>query len=127
MGESEEAIKFMEIVTESFRISGTTKMGEFLPPFLRWMSLKRVEEKLMALQKKRDEFMQRLIDESQSGGGDESPEAADGRKKKTLIQVLLSLQETDPEHYNDETIKSLLLVSVFPLARFFQLNISKSC
>ncbi|KAF8023195.1 hypothetical protein BT93_F0639 [Corymbia citriodora subsp. variegata] len=105
----EEAIKFMEIVTELFSISGTTKMGEFLP-FLRWMGLKGVEEKLMALQKKRDEFMQSLIDESQGSGGEESPEAAEGRKKKTLIQVLLSRRETEPECYEDETIKSLMQV-----------------
>ncbi|KAF8023193.1 hypothetical protein BT93_F0637 [Corymbia citriodora subsp. variegata] len=105
----EEAIKFMEIVTESFRVSGTTKMGEFVP-FLRWMGLKGVKEKLLALQKKRDEFMQSLIDESQSGGAKESPEAAEGRKKKTLIQVLLSLQEIEPECYKDETIKSLMQV-----------------
>ncbi|KAL3732941.1 hypothetical protein ACJRO7_022459 [Eucalyptus globulus] len=109
VGELEEAIKFMEIVTESFRISGATKMGEFLP-FPRWMGLKEVEEKLMTLQKKRDEFMQSLIDESQSGGGNEWPEAAEGRKKKTLIQVLLSRRETEPEYYKDETIKSLMQV-----------------
>lgn len=109
--EAEEARKFREIVTESFKVGGATNIGEFLP-FLRKMGLKGVEEKLMELQKKRDEFMQSLIDESWSGKGDKSPEAAavEGGKRKTLIQVLLSLRETEPEYYKDETIKSLMLV-----------------
>lgn len=112
MPELEEVIKFREIMTEPFRIGAATNIGEFLP-FLRRMGLKGVEEKLTVLQKKRDEFMESLIDESQSGGGDDSPEAADGGRKKTLIQVLLSLQETEPEFYKDETIKCLMLVSLF--------------
>ncbi|XP_030454477.2 cytochrome P450 81Q32-like [Syzygium oleosum] len=109
VGEVEEARKFREIVTETFKIGGATNIGEFLP-FLRRMGLNGVEEQLMAVQKKRDEFMQTLIDESRSGEGDASPEAAEGGKRKTLIQVLLSLRETDPEYYKDETIKSLMLV-----------------
>lgn len=105
-----EARKFRETAAESFRIGGATNIGEFLP-FLRWMELTGVEEKLMELQKKRDEFMQSLIDESRSGKGDESPEAAvEGGTRRTLIQVLLSLQATEPEYYKDETIKSLMLV-----------------
>ncbi|KAL3732945.1 hypothetical protein ACJRO7_022463 [Eucalyptus globulus] len=95
VGESEEEINFREIVTESSRI-GHYENGP-----------KGMEEKLMALQKKRDEFMQSLIDESRTSGDHESPETADGGKKKTLIQVLLSLQETEPEYYKDEVIKSL--------------------
>ncbi|KAF8023192.1 hypothetical protein BT93_F0636 [Corymbia citriodora subsp. variegata] len=109
VGELEEARKFREIVTESFRVGGANNIGEFLP-FLRRMGLERLEEKMMELQKKRDEFMQNLIDESRSGEGDEFPEAAaaEGGKRKTLIQVLLSLRETEPEYYKDETIKSLM-------------------
>ncbi|XP_039171935.1 cytochrome P450 81Q32 [Eucalyptus grandis] len=110
VGEVEEARKFREIVTESFRIGGVTNIGDFLP-FLRRMGPKRLEEKMTALHKKRDEFMQSLIDESQSSEGDESLEmAAEGGKRKTLILVLLSLRETEPEYYKDETVKSLMLV-----------------
>ncbi|XP_030537999.2 cytochrome P450 81Q32-like [Rhodamnia argentea] len=110
VGEVEEARQFREMVTESFRVGGASNIGEFLP-FLRWMGLTGVEEKLMELQKKRDEFMQSLIDERRSGEGDQSLEAAaEGGKRKTLIQVLLSLQATEPDYYKDETIKSLMLV-----------------
>ncbi|KAL3732939.1 hypothetical protein ACJRO7_022457 [Eucalyptus globulus] len=110
VGEVEEARKFREIVTQSFRVGGVTNIGDFLP-FLRRMGLEGLEEKITALHKKRDEFMQSLIDESRSGEGDESPEeSAEGGKRKTLIQVLLSLRETEPEYYKDETVKSLMLV-----------------
>jgi hypothetical protein len=33
-----------------------------------------------------------------------------GEKKKNLIQVLLSLQETEPEYYTDDIIKGLVVV-----------------
>ncbi|KAL3571515.1 hypothetical protein D5086_025419, partial [Populus alba] len=33
-----------------------------------------------------------------------------GEKKKNLIQVLLSLQETEPEYYTDDIIKGLIVV-----------------
>ncbi|KAK3423323.1 hypothetical protein EUGRSUZ_F00135 [Eucalyptus grandis] len=87
-------------------------MCEFLP-FLRWMRPKRMEEKLMALQKKRDEFMQSLLMRAGPVGAMSHRRRADGGKKKTLIQVLLSLQETEPEYYKDEVIKSLMVVSLF--------------
>ncbi|KAF8023194.1 LOW QUALITY PROTEIN: hypothetical protein BT93_F0638 [Corymbia citriodora subsp. variegata] len=84
VGEVEEARKFREIVTESFRVGGANNIGEFLP-FLRLMGLEGLEEKLMELQKKRDEFMQNLIDKSQSGEGNAFPKAAaaEGGKRST--------------------------------------------
>lgn len=39
-----------------------------------------------------------------------SSEAGEGRKTKPMIDVLLSLQETEPETYNDEIIRGLMLV-----------------
>ncbi|KAL3505087.1 hypothetical protein ACH5RR_034928 [Cinchona calisaya] len=108
--EVEEAKRFREIVTETMRMGGASNMGDFLP-VLRWLKVGKVEKNLKALQKKRDRFMQELIkgfrsENTEIGGG----AGETGEKKKTLIQVLLTLQQKEPEYYKDEIIKSLMLV-----------------
>lgn len=58
------------------------------------------------LGKRSDEFLQNLIEERRGshkiGGGGES--------RDTVLDHLLSLQETQPEYYTDEIIKGLILV-----------------
>ncbi|CAK9155394.1 unnamed protein product [Ilex paraguariensis] len=109
--EVEEAGRFWEIVVETFRVGGASNMGDFLPA-LRWVGGGGLEKKLKALQERRDGFMQELIEECRtkmersSGGGDDSEL---GGRKKTMIEVLLSLQATQPEYYTDEVIRGIML------------------
>ncbi|KAG8377505.1 hypothetical protein BUALT_Bualt08G0039900 [Buddleja alternifolia] len=59
--------------------------------------------RVKVLKEKRDKFMQDLIDEHRKldlGG--------EGKRNKTLIDVLLSLQQTDPKCYTDEIIKGMM-------------------
>ncbi|XP_010906241.1 cytochrome P450 81Q32 [Elaeis guineensis] len=102
--DSEEARRFQEIVEETFALSATTNLGDFLP-ILRFLDYRGAERKLKRLQEKRDAFMQGLIDEHRRGdhGGGEG-------RRKTIIDVLLSLQQGDPEYYTDEIIKGVLVV-----------------
>ncbi|KAK3416491.1 hypothetical protein EUGRSUZ_H02251 [Eucalyptus grandis] len=64
------------------------------------------EKKVSRLGKRSDEFLQNLIEERRGshkiGGGGES--------RDTVLDHLLSLQETQPEFYTDEIIKGLILV-----------------
>ncbi|KAK4778915.1 hypothetical protein SAY86_006443 [Trapa natans] len=106
--EVEEAKSFREIVTETFRIGGATNIGEF-SPFLRKIGFKGVEKELQELQRKRDSFMQSLIERHKKEAEEEDPNS-EGAKNKTLIQVLLSLQETEPDYYKDIFIRSIMLV-----------------
>ncbi|XP_031403378.1 cytochrome P450 81Q32-like [Punica granatum] len=99
--EAEEAKRFRDIVTETFRIGGATNIGEFLP-FLRVIGFMGVEKDLQTLQEKRDRFMRCLLDEQKR----ETKE----KNKNNLIQDLLSLQETEPEYYKDITIRSIMSV-----------------
>lgn len=100
--EVEEALKFREIVSETFATVGLTNMVDFFP-FLRWVGFRGVEKRMMALQVKRDGFMQNLIEENRNS-------FCNGETKKTIIQVLLELQKTEPEYYTDEIIKGTSLV-----------------
>ena len=50
-----------------------------------------------------DEFLQGLIEEHRKNDGSQS--------QNTMIDHLLSLQESQPEYYTDQIIKGLVLVS----------------
>ena len=115
VGEVEEARKFREMVSKAFRLAGTN-MVDFLP-ILGWLGLKGTEKRLMELQKMRDSFIQNLIEEHRIKG------SKCERRPKTMIEVLLSLQETEPENYTDEIIGGLMLVrSQFPSPKFLDLK-----
>ncbi|GAV84666.1 p450 domain-containing protein [Cephalotus follicularis] len=104
----EEAKKFRERVEETFLVAGVTNMVDFLP-ILRWFGIGGMEKKLMLLKQKRDKFMQDLIEDNRRVmGSDDDSSLLGGGRKKTMIQVLLSLQETEPQYYKDETIGNLM-------------------
>ncbi|XP_027092262.1 cytochrome P450 81Q32-like [Coffea arabica] len=112
VGEVEEARRFREIVEETMIIGGASNMGDFWP-VLRWLKVGKKEKALRVLQENRDQFVQELIKgfrsakDAENGGGDAEET---GEKKKTLIEVLLTLQQKEPEYYKDEIIRSLMLV-----------------
>ncbi|KAG6608441.1 Cytochrome P450 81Q32, partial [Cucurbita argyrosperma subsp. sororia] len=86
-------------------------MGDFIP-LMSWLGLGWAAEKeIMECHQKRDAFMQNLINQHKNRAIETEPDNSfrDGRKK-TLIEVLLELQESDPDQYNDETIRALMLV-----------------
>ncbi|GFY95974.1 cytochrome P450, family 81, subfamily H, polypeptide 1 [Actinidia rufa] len=63
----EETRKFKEMVTEAFQLSGATNYGDFVP-FLKWVGVNGLEKRLQELQKKRDKFLQDLIEKHRRGG-----------------------------------------------------------
>ncbi|KAK9066765.1 hypothetical protein SSX86_014088 [Deinandra increscens subsp. villosa] len=108
---TEEGSKvFQEIVKETFELSGASNLGDHLP-VLRWLGVKGLEKKMIELQKKRDSFVQGLIDQLRNGGNQEARNNDnDGKKKRnSMIEVLLQLKEDDPEYYTDELIRRLMM------------------
>lgn len=79
-------------------------------PVLRFFGFKGMEKKLVLFHKKRDEFLRVMLDESRRKETVFS--GADGARNRgsTMIQNLLSLQESDPEFYTDDVIKSTILM-----------------
>ncbi|EHA8587201.1 cytochrome P450 81E8 [Cocos nucifera] len=104
-GVSKEARQFREMVEEFFSLAGTSNLGDFLP-MLRLVDFQGVKKRLLRLQKRRDKFMQRLIDELRKGSMEIKQEE---KEEKNMIGDLLLLQKTDPEYYTDQTIKALCL------------------
>ncbi|KAL0439015.1 UNVERIFIED_CONTAM: cytochrome [Sesamum latifolium] len=86
-------------------------MGDFLP-VIRWLGVGGVEKGMVELQKKRNAFMQELVEgckrRFKTYGGGDGDVVAEG-KTKTMIEMLLALQVKEPEYYTDALIRSLML------------------
>ncbi|KAL4559597.1 hypothetical protein LXL04_031740 [Taraxacum kok-saghyz] len=94
----EEGRRFRAILRETFLLSSATNVGDYLP-ILSWLGVKkRLETKLLVWIPHRDAFFQLLIEQLRKSKGE--------NKKKTMIEVLLSLQESVPKYYTDEMIRS---------------------
>ncbi|XXG63866.1 hypothetical protein AAC387_Pa05g1962 [Persea americana] len=107
----EEARRFRENMQGSVAVSGMSNLLDFLP-VLRWIGLKGLEKRMIGLVKRRDVLLQGLIDEHTKKKMDGTFEIGEKKKKTTLIDVLLSLRETEPEYYTDDIIKGLIMVMV---------------
>ncbi|PIA38931.1 hypothetical protein AQUCO_02700251v1 [Aquilegia coerulea] len=92
--------------------------GDFFP-FLKWLDHWTVEKIMLKFHHKRDKFMQDMIDDhrstraasssfSRSNTNEDMKEEME--KKRSLIDVLLSLKETEAEYYTDDIIKGVILV-----------------
>ncbi|KAH6784360.1 cytochrome P450 [Perilla frutescens var. hirtella] len=95
---TEEAKEFRQLVGDVFRYGGVANLGDFFPAF-RWIDYNGLEKNLVRISGKMDVFLQGLIDEHRCKKGG-----------NTLIHHLLSLQESEPQHYTDTMIKSLIVV-----------------
>ncbi|XP_049355254.1 cytochrome P450 81Q32-like [Solanum verrucosum] len=104
-GKLEESRRFKEIVIETFQVSGATNIGDFVP-LLKWIGVNKLETKVKVLQAKRDKFIQQLIEEHKNRRKGSSLE----QKNNTMIDVLLSLQDSEPDYYTDEVIKGMGIV-----------------
>ncbi|KAJ0978388.1 hypothetical protein J5N97_013862 [Dioscorea zingiberensis] len=97
------ARSFLELVEETFAFSGVSNIGDFLP-ILRLFDFQGVKKKVMKLEKLWDDHLQLLINEHRNGCIMNGKE-----REKTMIDVLLSMQQADPDIYPDKTIKSLIM------------------
>ncbi|KAH6788572.1 hypothetical protein C2S51_003578 [Perilla frutescens var. frutescens] len=101
---SEAAKETIQRIRELFAPSLLLGMCDYFP-VLRWIGYKGMERNMMLLHKKRDEFLQRLVDEIRAKNN-----ANGERKRRNFIEALLSVQAEEPEFYSDDIIKSFLLV-----------------
>ncbi|KAI3688945.1 hypothetical protein L2E82_46891 [Cichorium intybus] len=102
--EEPEARKFRVMVEETFRLSGASNIGDFVP-LAKWIGVNSIERKMVKLNHKKDSSVQELIELHRRMRSHSPVE-----EKKTIIDVLLSLQEREPESYTDEIIRGLILI-----------------
>ncbi|EXB59544.1 Isoflavone 2'-hydroxylase [Morus notabilis] len=97
-----EALQFRKIMKEAIDSGGLANPGDFFP-ILNWFGNGGYEKKVRRLAKQTDAFLQGLIEEHRSRK----------ESRNTMIDHLLSLQESQPEYYTDQIIKGFILVLLF--------------
>nr|QUN00495.1 cytochrome P450 81AP5 [Tripterygium wilfordii] len=98
----EEARKFREIMREAIMNGGVSYPGDF-SAVLKWIDWGGYQKRVKRLAGKTDSFLQGLIDEHRrKREGSESV--------NSMVDHLLSLQESQPGYYTDQVIKGLVLV-----------------
>ncbi|KAJ8437425.1 hypothetical protein Cgig2_031946 [Carnegiea gigantea] len=104
----EEAKRFREIVAGTFRLFNEICIGDMVP-YLRWLDWRK-EERFKRLKEEREILMRELIEEQRRNMKEISDEGERERKdQRPLIQVLLKLQESEPEYYKDEIMLGIML------------------
>ncbi|TVU44861.1 hypothetical protein EJB05_04322, partial [Eragrostis curvula] len=103
---SPEANEFKQIVDELVPYLGAANRWDYLP-VLRWFDVFGVRNKIRATVRRRDAFLQRLVDAERRRLDDGSD-----TEKQSMMAVLLTLQKSEPEFYTDTVIMALCAVSV---------------
>ncbi|BAT17828.1 Os12g0582000 [Oryza sativa Japonica Group] len=102
---SVDARKLQEIIEETFSVNGTPSVGDFFPA-LRWVDrLRGKVGSLKKLQARRDAMVTGLIDDHRQWRSGSAGDGDQDKEKKGVIDALLALQETDPDHYTDNVVK----------------------
>lgn len=108
-GDDEEGVKLRRVIEEVCLLAGSSAMEDFLP-FPKFVGfVTGLNRRMVRLEKEMDALFQSLVDERRrrrrrSDCGSEEEE----KKKKPVIDVLLEMQEMEPEYYTDVFIKGFL-------------------
>uniref|UniRef100_A0A8R7TRJ8 Isoflavone 2'-hydroxylase n=1 Tax=Triticum urartu TaxID=4572 RepID=A0A8R7TRJ8_TRIUA len=122
---SEEAHEFKKVVDEIVPLLGMANLHDHLPAPLRWLDLGGVRWRLTELVNRRNALMHSLIDAERQRRRQEDHAAEELLpESKSMIGVMLQLQESDPQQYTDTFIAALVTVStpllLLRLVRFIQ-------
>ncbi|XP_048335698.1 cytochrome P450 81Q32-like [Ziziphus jujuba] len=99
--DKEEAQNFREVIEEVMVCGGTTNPRDFLA-ILKWIGINGFERRIQKLAKKTDRLLQGLIEQHRRSQG----------SRNTMIDHLLSLQQSQPEYYTDQIIKGFILIMI---------------
>nr|QWK52221.1 cytochrome P450 81D11-1 [Isatis tinctoria] len=97
--DDDEARHVRQLIAEVVTTSGAGNAADYFP-ILCWIT--DYEKNVKKLAGRVDEFLQSLVDEKR----------AEKEKGNTMIDHLLSLQETQPDYYTDVIIKGIIVVMI---------------
>ncbi|KAI4322896.1 hypothetical protein L6164_022547 [Bauhinia variegata] len=100
---SQEAQEFKSLMDDVFELLNPCVNDLF--PVLQRIDFLGMEKKMRKVMKKLDNFVQNLLEEHRTKRSSSSTEVKD----MTMIDVMLSLQESDPKFCTDETIKGVTM------------------
>jgi isoflavone 2'-hydroxylase len=98
---ADEAKKFRDVMNEIQEFGLGSYLGDFVPLF-RLLDFSGYKNKLKRVGEKMDALFQGLVDDHRKNKKE---------NQNTMIDHLLSLQESQPDYYSDQIIKGLIMVS----------------
>ncbi|KAG2666235.1 hypothetical protein I3760_15G047600 [Carya illinoinensis] len=103
--------KHLQDMKDTYFASLSMNACDFFP-VLRWVGYKGIEKGIISLRGRRDEWLTGLIQEikQEKTISLNTTTVMDEEKKKTLIETLLSIHESDPEFCSDDVVKSIILM-----------------
>jgi hypothetical protein len=99
-----EGKEFQILMKEYVELLGSGDLNDFFP-ILKWIDFQGKKKKMVKLMKKMDCFLQKLLDEKRRNWSND-------QRNMTLIDVLLDLQQKEPEFYTHEIVKGVILVRI---------------
>ncbi|XP_017218714.1 cytochrome P450 81Q32 isoform X1 [Daucus carota subsp. sativus] len=99
--DDEEAKHVRDIIEEVLSMAGASYPGDFLP-ILEWIDYKNFQKRALFLFKKMDKLLRGIIEEHRNGDS-----------RNSMVDHLLSLQQSQPNYYSDNIIKGLITVLIF--------------
>jgi cytochrome P450 len=97
-----EGKEFQILMNEYIELLGSGNLNDFFP-ILKWIDFQGKKKKMVKLMKKMDCFLQKLLDEKRRNWSND-------QRNMTLIDVMLDLQQKEPEFYTHEIVKGVILV-----------------
>ncbi|PKA59856.1 Isoflavone 2'-hydroxylase [Apostasia shenzhenica] len=105
---AENGRRFQRIVQEVFRLSGAACLEDYLPA-MRWLGLGGMTKRMKKLGEEMDVLFQGMVDERRLRR--RSPEMMEEKEEKTIVDVMLELQQDEPAqpgNYSDKVIKGMI-------------------
>ncbi|CAN4079730.1 unnamed protein product [Withania somnifera] len=96
--DSDEANHFRKLIEDIISYGGASNPANYMPAIFQLFS-RSMEKNLARLGNKMDVLLQSLIDEHRRD-----------KSRNTMIDHLLSLQQSEPDYYTDQIIKGIILV-----------------
>ncbi|KAL1324564.1 cytochrome P450 81E8 [Arachis ipaensis] len=101
----DEEGKEFQILMKEFTALQASCLNDFIP-IPEWIDFQGMKKKMVNLMKRVDSFLQKLLDEIQRN---RSIRSDNNNGKLNLIEVMLDLQDKEPELYTYETMKGVIL------------------
>ncbi|OVA11576.1 Cytochrome P450 [Macleaya cordata] len=102
----DEAMEFMDITHELFRLLGLIYLGDYLPLW-RWFDPFGCEKEMRDVEKRMDEFHKRILEEHRKGGRSRRKDG--DHHEMDFVDILLELPGEDgKDHLDDVEIKALI-------------------
>ncbi|KAJ6805249.1 isoflavone 3'-hydroxylase-like [Iris pallida] len=107
---AEEGNKFDALMAEGIELAESLSLRDWLPA-VKWLGINKFKKRIEWVDKEFDIVLQEVLDECRKQHLDKSNQDKE-EKRKTLLDVMILLQQKDPKFYTDTIIKGTMLIFI---------------